>query len=206
MRRNLHQRGNVANEFLDRVFQHVSGTDIRSYRFEHWPVPGKPTDEGVGILPVPGADPERIMARVFDLNHYVGNVAHVTECRIIDDPAYVPPQKARFYQRVKIPLLGEVHHELVLERVGTIKGFEVACWHMLEAETLALGGKPVIRSQYNDGAWLAAPGLVGYALSSAPRREDIGLLKWKALTVGANATATHVVQENIQNMSTWAAR
>jgi len=196
----------AANEFLDRVFQRVSSTDIDEYLFEHWPVGGKPTDEGVGILPVPGADPERILQRVFDVDHYVGNVGHVVQCRAIPDAAYKPPQKVRFYQRIKIPLLGEVHHELVLERMGKIKGFEVASWHMLARETEALNSKSTIRSQYNDGAWLVAPGLVGYALSSAPRRSDVGLLKWKAMTAGADVAASKVVRDNIQGMSAWAAR
>jgi hypothetical protein len=62
---------------------------------------------------------------------------------------------------VKIPVLGEVHQENVLERRGEVGGFQVAVWNMLERETEALGGKRAIRSQYSDGAWLVAPGLVG---------------------------------------------
>jgi hypothetical protein len=196
----------AASEFLDRVFERIPGTKISEYHFRHWNFGGKPTDEGVGLMPMPGADPERILARVMDVDHYVGNVNHVAECRSIDDAAYPPPQMVRFYQRIKIPLLGDVHHELVMERVGHVKGFEVACWHLLSRETLALSKKTGIRSHYNDGAWLVAPGLVGYALSSAPERGDVGLLKWKAITAGANVAASKVVQENIQALARWAAR
>jgi hypothetical protein len=141
-----------------------------------------------------------------DVDNYVGAIAHVAENRSVADPAHAPPQAVRFYQRLKIPLLGAVHHELVLERLGTIQGYEVACWHMLERETSALKSKGVIRSQYNDGLWLVAPGVVGYGLSSAPRRDDVGFLKWKAMTAGADAAAPKVVRDNIEGMAAWAAR
>jgi hypothetical protein len=140
------------------------------------------------------------------VDHYVGNVAHVTECRAIADPAYTPPAKVRFYQRIKIPLLGEIHHELVLEMAGTHGGFEVAAWSMLERETEKLSTRVGMRSQYSDGAWLAMPGLVAYAFSSAPRREDVGFLKWKAMTAGADVAAPKVLRENIDGTARWAAR
>ena len=55
-------------------------------------------------------------------------------------------------------------------------------------------------------AVFAAPGLVGYALGSAPKREDVGFLKWKALTTGADVAASKVVKTNIEGMARWAAR
>jgi hypothetical protein len=195
-----------SDRFIDRVLSRISKTPISDYAFQHWAHGGKPTDEGFGLLPVPGADPEKILVRVFDVDHYVGNVAHVVECRAISDERFKLPERVRFYQRVKIPLLGDVHHELVLERLGTIAGFEVATWSMLEAETGALPTKKGIRSQYNEGVWLAKPGVVGYGLSSAPRRDDVGFLKWKALTTGADVAASGVVRENIDGMSRWASR
>lgn len=192
--------------FVDRVMQRVPDGPVREYLFEHWPHGNKPTDEGFGMLPVPGADPERVLARVFDVDHYVGNISHVVECRAIPDPAHQLPEKLRFYQRIKIPLVGEVHHELVLQRLGTLRGYQVACWHMLERETAALGATGAARSQVSDGAWIVAPGLVGYALSSLPRREDVGYLKWKAMTSGANVMAPKVIRDNIEGMAAWAAR
>lgn len=194
------------DRFIDRVLAQLPKSPISDYTFLHWPHGEKPTHEGVGLLPVPGADPEKVLARVFDVDHYVGNVGHVVECRAIADDRFKRPEKVRFYQRIKIPLLGEVHHELVLERHGQVEGFEVAAWFMLEPETAALATKKGMRSQYNDGAWLVKPGVVGYALSSAPRRDDVGFLKWKALTTGADVAASGVVRENIDAMSRWAAR
>ena len=192
--------------FLDRVLERIRPTGVRDYAFHHWAVPGKPTDEAVGLLPVPGVDAERFFARVMDVDHYVGNIGYVSESRSIADPAYAPPQKVRFYQRVKLPLLGEIHQEIVLERRGEVSGFQVISWHLLERETEALGGKRAIRSAYSDGAWLVAPDLVGYALSTAPRRDDVGLIKWKVLTAGADVAASKVIRENIDAMSKWAAR
>lgn len=190
--------------FLDRLFQHLTSLPIREYLFRHWAVPGKVTNEAVGLLPVPGADPEKIAARVMDVDHYVGNVAHVCAARSIPDPAYPPPNMVRFYQRVKIPVIGELHQELVLERAGPRDGYQVLSWRLLERETEALSPKQAIRPAYLDGAWLMAPGVLGYALSSCPRREDVGLLKWKALTTGADVAAAGVFRENIEGMARWA--
>jgi hypothetical protein len=193
-------------EFLDRIFEHLPAGGVKDYLFQHWALPGRPTDEGFGLLRVPGVDAERLLARVMDVDHYLSNVGFVSESRSIPDPAYDAPRAVRFYQRVKIPLIGEMHQELVLERLESRGGFEVAAWHMLERETAALSTKIGIRSQVNEGAWLVGPDLVGYALSSAPRREDVGLLKWKAMTTGANVAASKVVRDNIEGMARWAAR
>ena len=192
--------------FVQRVLARLPRGPVREYAFQHWSVPGKPTDESLGLLPVPGADPARVLGRVMDVDRYVGNIGHVAECRSIVDPSYQPPAAVRFYHRIQIPLLGDVHYELVLERLGMQCGFEVAAWHMLLRETEALSPRKGIRSQYNDGAWLLAPGLVGYALSSAPRREDVGFLKWTAFTAGADMVASKVVRESIESMARWAAR
>ncbi len=87
---------------------------------------------------------------------------------------------------------------------GEHAGYQIASWRLLEEETAALSGKMAIRSQYSDGAWLVAPGVVAYALSSAPRREDVGFIKWKALTTGADVAAAKVIRENIAAMARWA--
>ncbi len=193
--------------FLARVLDRAprGGAGVTDYVFKHWSAAGKVTDEALGLLPVPGVDAKRFLAKVMDLDHYRGPIPHVVDSRIIPDPAYPPPAKARFYQRIKIPLLGDVHQELGIELVGEHAGYEIAAWHMLERETAALSPKDGIRGQYNDGAWLVAPGVVGYALSSAPRREDVGFLKWKALTAGADVAASKVIRDNIAAMARWAA-
>lgn len=196
----------LQSEFLKRVFEKVPQGTVSSFFFKSWKVPGKPTEEGVGILPVSGADPEKLLARVMDVDHYLGNIDHVVQCRGIADPRFEPPGQVRFYQRIKIPLLGAVQHELVLTDAGEHQGYRVATWQMLRPETAGLNPKEGARSQYSDGAWLVAPGVVGYALSSAPRRSDVGFLKWKALTKGADVGAATVLKGNIEGMARWAAR
>ena len=47
---------------------------------------------------------------------------------------------------------------------------------------------------------------MGYALSSAPRKSDVGRLKFAALTKGADASAAKVVKGNIEGMIRWSKR
>lgn len=190
---------------LDRVFKKLPKS-TSGFHFEHWPYGGRPTDEGVGLLAVPGVDADKVIARAMDVDRYVGNVEHVVECRSIKDPRFVPPEKVRFYQRVNVPLLAEIQHELVLVNAGEMNGFKVAYWYMLDQETQALNPKQAARSAYNMGAWIAGNGMVGYALASAPVRDDVNFLKWKALTTGADVAASKVVRANIEGMVRWAQR
>lgn len=192
--------------FVERVLQHLPPRPPAAFTFAHWSHAGRPTDEGFGLMPIPGLDPDRVLDAVMDVDHYVGNVEHVAACRSIPDPRFPPPDRVRFYQRIDVPVLGSIHHELVLHRVGERSGYHVAAWDVLRAETDALSPKVALRSDYNHGAWFAAPGVLGYALGSAPKREDVGFLKWKALTSGADAAASRVVKANIEGMARWAAR
>jgi hypothetical protein len=193
-------------DFVDRVLQRVPATPPSSFLFQHWSHAGRPTEEGFGLLPVAGADADAIVAAVMDVDHYVGNIEHVSVCRAIPDDRFQPPGAVRFYQRVNIPMLGAVHHELVLHDLGELRGYRVAAWDVLRAETDRLDPKSGFRSDYNTGAWLIGPGVVGYALASAPKREDVGFLKWKALTKGADVAASVVLKANIEGMVAWAKR
>jgi hypothetical protein len=192
--------------FVERVLPKLPAGAPSDLAFHHWPHGGRATDEAVGALAVAGADPARVMAAVMDVDHYVRNVEHVAACRSIPDPRYTGPDVVRFYQRVELPLLGAMHHELVLHRLGVRNGWEVAAWHVLRAETDALSTKDGFRSDYNHGAWFAKDGVVAYALGSAPKRDDVGFLKWKALTSGADVAASRVLKANIEGMARWAAR
>ncbi len=194
------------NDFLERVLRRVPHNPPTDYSFEKWEFAGKSTQEGFGLLPIAGVDPEALIARVMDVDNYVGHIDHVEESRAIADDRFTPPDQVRFYQRISIPILGSIHQELVLTDAGEIDGYRVAFWELLEPETSALSSKVGARSQYSDGAWLVKPGFVGYALSSAPRRDDVGFLKFKALTKGANVGASTVVRANIEGMSRWAQR
>lgn len=192
--------------FLARVFAHLPASPPSPYHFDRWNHGGRATDEALGLLSVPGVDPLALIAAVLDVDHYVGNVEHVAVSRSIPDPRFPPPDRIRFYQKVDVPLLGGVHHELVMYRLGERQGYALAGWDLLKPETDALSPKEAYRSDTSQGAWLAAPGVIGYALSSVPKRDDVGFLKWKALTAGADAAASRVVRANIEGMARWAAR
>lgn len=192
--------------FVTRVLARLPAGAPTGYSFQSWPHGGRPTEEGFGLLAIPGVDPQKVIDAVMDVDHYVGNVEHVAVCRSVADPRFVPPAAVRFYQKVEIPVLGAVHHELALHRLGERGGYHVAAWSVLRAETDALSPKDGFRSDYNHGAWFAAPGVLGYALGSAPKRDDVGFLKWKALTSGADAAASRVVRANLEGMARWAAR
>ena len=56
------------------------------------------------------------------------------------------------------------------------------------------------------GAWIIGQGMLGYALSNAPRREDVSWAKWQGMTTGADLTAKPVVKANIEGMAAWARR
>lgn len=157
-------------------------------------------------MPMPGIDADKVIAAVMDVNAYVGNLDHVAECRTVADPRFEAPAAVRFYQRLSIPMLGDVHHELVLHDLGERQGYRVAAWDVLRAETDALSSKVGFRSDYNTGAWLVGDGLIGYALASAPKRGDVGFLKWQALTKGADAAASRVLKANIEGLAGWAGR
>jgi hypothetical protein len=195
-------------QLLKRVLERIpeKGAGVTDWVFKHWSAPGRVTDESVGILPLPGVDATKFLGRVMDVNGYTGPIPHVVESRAVSDPRFQPPEKVRFYQRLKIPLIGEMHQESVLEMLGERGGYQVAGWSLLDKETEALNPKVAIRGQYSDGAWMVGPGVVAYALSSAPRRDDVGFLKWKALTTGADVAAAKVVKGNIQAMAEWARR
>jgi hypothetical protein len=191
--------------FLEQVFKRLppAGRPLSDYKFEHWSVAGKPTEEAVGLLPVPGVDPERLIARVMDVDHYVPNVDHVYISKSVNDPAFQPPKQVRFYEVVDISPIGKVQQELVLVDAGTVNGYRLAYWYLLKDKTDAHKRDDGARSQYNVGAWLVAPNVVGYALSSAPKRDDVNFVQWAALTTGADIAASSVIKNNIQGMAAW---
>jgi hypothetical protein len=193
-------------EFLDRIFEKIpeGGSGVAGYQFSHWERAGKPTHEAIGLKAVPGAEPDAMLARIMDVDHYKGHVAHVEASRSVRDSSSTPHGKVRFYQVISVPGVARVQHELVLVDAGMVKGYRVAYWYLLEDRTRSLDPKAGARSESNIGAWLIAPGVVGYALSSWPHRGDVNAIQWFSLTSGANALAKKVVEGNIDGMAAWA--
>jgi hypothetical protein len=194
-----------ADDFLNRVFRNLPRPGSR-FEYKTWRHSGRPTSEGVGLLPAAGVDVEKMAAAVLDLDHYKGNIDFVEEARIVPDSRYSPPATTRFYQRVKIPVLGSLHHELLMEDKGERDGWRVLSWYHLGPENDALSSKVGARTEYNIGAWMVKPDAVAYALSSCPRKSDVGRLKFAALTKGADAGAAKVLQANIEGMLKWSRR
>ena len=195
-----------ASAFLDRVFANLPGVRGADLNFKAWRHSGRPTSEGVGVLGMPGIDVDKLAATIMNVGEYQGNIAYVEECRVIADPKYVSPTAARFYQRVKVPMLAQIQMELVITDFGERDGWRVLAWHQLDAETEGLNARTAARSDYNVGAWLLKSDAVAYALSSAPKKSDVGRLKFAALTRGADASATQVVKANIKGMVAWSRR
>ncbi|MFH1464145.1 MAG: hypothetical protein ABIO70_07150 [Pseudomonadota bacterium] len=192
--------------FLNDVFARLPAQAVGEYTFQSWEREGRPTSEGFGLLPVAGVNPGKLIARVMDVDHYKGNIAYVEECRTVADPRFSPPATVRFYQRLDLPMLGGVQHSLVLVDGGTRQGYRYAYWYLLGPETEALDPASGARSAYSMGAWIAGNGMIGYALSNAPRREDVSWAKWQAMTTGADMSAKPVVKANIEGMAAWASR
>jgi hypothetical protein len=193
-------------EFLGRVLERVpeAGAGVTGYQFEYWDWQGRPTHEAVGLKAIAGVDTEELVARIKNVDGYAGRIAHVETARSEPDPDFLPPEKVRFFEVIRVPKVTSVQQELVLVDAGTIKGYRVVYWYLLKDKTRALNPKLYARSAFNIGAWLAAPGVVGYALSCWPERGDVNLLQWISLTTGENALAKVVVEGNIDAMAAWA--
>ena len=194
----------MSSEFLDRVMERMPSEPLNKFVFTAWRYAKKPTSEGFGLMPISGVDPEKFIACVMDVDNYVGQVDHVLECRSIADERYQPPKAVRLYELISVPMLANLQMELVLEDLGERDGFRVVTWRQLDAETEVLNPKKGARSDFNEGVWMAKDGVFGYALTSAPRRKDVGLIKFTALTKGADKLAPAVIKANINGMLAWA--
>ena len=139
-----------------------------------------------------------------DVDRYPGHIAHVEASRSVQPLTRMPPGEVHFFQLIRVPAVARVQHELKLVDAGTIRGYRVAYWYLLEDETRSLDPRVAARSEFNIGAWFVAPGVVAYALSCWPRREDVNIIQWKSLTSGADALAERVIEGNIDGMAAWA--
>ncbi len=153
-------------EFLARMLEKVpeNGSGVTGYHFFHWEWKGKATHEAIGLKAISGADPGELIARIRDVDGYATHIAHVEACRSEPDPAFTRPESVRFFQLISVPGIAKVQQDLVLVDAGTFKGYRVVYWYLLKDQTAALSPKAGARSDFNIGAWFAAPGVVGYAL------------------------------------------
>lgn len=192
------------NEFLDRVFEHVGGLERDRFNYQTWRFAGRPTGEGVGLMPSLEVDPETMVSRVLDVEGYPENVNYVKEIVVTDRRS---DRDFTYVQKMELPVLGGLQTSLSLADHGERDGFRVVAWTQNDAGTDALDKKRGgARTEYNLGAWLIKSNEVAYALSSAPRKKDVGSLKFAVMTKGADATAPSVLRSNIEGMVAWAQR
>lgn len=194
-----------AADFVDRFMAQVPGLGPEPFSFAAWRHAGRPTNEGVGVLRGVRVDVDKLVERIMDVGAYQGSIDFVEESRVLPGPDHKPPGQVAFYQRLKMPVLGALQMELVLTDFGERDGYRILAWHQLDG-TRALNPRKGARTDYNLGGWLIKDDAVGYALSSAPRRDDVGRLKFAALTKGADAGAAKMVRANIEGVVRWSAR
>ena len=194
-----------ARAFLERVLARAPacGEGVEGYQFQSWSQEGHPTREGLGLKAIPGVDVAEVVARIMDVDGYRENLAHVVDCRPLGDGKPRQPDRVRFHQVLGVPGVARIQQDLEMIDAGTIRGYRVVTWRLLEDETETLDPRDGARSASNVGAWLVAPGVLGNAISSWPRREDVNFLQWKALTGGADRMAKSVVEGNLDGMAEW---
>lgn len=193
-----------ANEFLDRVFEHVPDLPRGvGFQSKNWPYAKRPTSEGVGLLPAE-IDVDAMVGRILAVEEYPRNIRYVDSVEILQKRS---DTDFTYVQRINLPMLGGLQSALAIRDDGEREGFRVVSWQQDDAATEALdkttGGA---RTEYNLGAWLLKPDEVVYALASAPRKQDVGSLKYAVMTKGAEATAREVLKGNIEGMVAWSKR
>lgn len=194
----------MSDKFIDRVFDKMFDALTHADHFTHtaWKYDDRPTKEAVGRLPAK-VDVDAMVARILDVEQYPGNVQYVEHVEVLDRQS---DSDITFMQRVDIPLLGGLQTAIRVTDIGERKGFRVVWWHQDDAATDALDKKHGARTDYNLGAWILKPDEVLYALSSAPRKKDVGTLKYAVMTRGAEATIGEVLRNNIEGMVEWSQR
>ncbi|MFT5429865.1 MAG: hypothetical protein ACI9OJ_000537, partial [Myxococcota bacterium] len=85
-------------------------------------------------------------------------------------------------------------------------GWRTLVWHLDVARTDALDPAEGARFDYNDGVWLIRKDAVAYGFAGAPRKADVGRIRYALMTKGADATAPAVTKSTLKGMISWAAR
>lgn len=190
-----------AQDFLDRVYEHIDDLPREKFNYKSWRFEKRPTSEGVGILPNTDIDVDAMVSHILDVQNYPGNIRYVESIEMVEERT---PTDFTYIQRVSLPVLGGLQMAINLSDYGDHDGYRVVAWDQNDGVTEGLNKKQGgARTQYNLGAWLLKPNEVLYALSSAPRKEDVGSLKFAVMTKGADATASEVLKSNIEGMIAW---
>ena len=182
---------------------HVASLNPERFSHTSWRFEGRPTSETVGVLPNPETDVELMVKHILDVEAYPDNVKYVEAVDVIERRS---DSDVTYVQHMNLPLIGRIQVQINLSDFGERDGFRVVAWDQDDEATAALDKKQGARTAYNLGAWLLTDHSVGYALSTAPLKSDVGTLKYMAMTRGADATASEVLKQNIHGMVNWAHR
>lgn len=192
-----------AEDFVDRVVPHMAELNRDKYSYKSWRFQGRPTSEGVGLVPNLDVDIEAMVAHVLDVEAYPDNVKYVESTEMVEKRS---DSDFTYIQRMNLPVLGRIQVVINLADFGERDGYRIVAWDQDDAATDALDKKRGMRSAYNLGAWLIREDAVAYALSAAPKKSDVGTLKYLAMTKGADVTGADVVRQNIEAMFAWSQR
>lgn len=189
--------------FLERVNEHLDTMPRKDFASESWRVDGQPTNEAVGLKAGLTVDPDKMAACILNVGDYRGNVKYIESITISDQGEdYVV-----FTQKVKLPVIGGLQCVLKYQDHGEHDGYRMLSWHQLDDETNALDKKDGgARMDFNLGAWKIKSDEVAYALAAAPRKSDVGSLKYAMMTKGADATGPGVLSSFIDGMIEWSQR
>lgn len=191
------------DDFLSRVMEHLPELKRDKFNSVSWRYEGRPTGEAIGLKPGIDVDPEAVVARILDVEHYPGNVQYVDKT-IVDKQT---KKSVTYTQKMKLPAIGGVQVVLTMKDLGTLDGYRVVAWKQEDAATEALDKKDGgARTEYNLGAWLVKADEVAYALSAAPLKKDLGSIKYALMTKGSDATTGPVLSSNIDSMVAWSQR
>ncbi len=182
---------------------HVAELGTDRFRHKSWRFENRPTSETVGILPHPDTDVEAMVAHILDVEGYPENVRYVEAVEIVERRS---DTDVTYVQRMNLPIIGRIQVQIHLSDFGERDGYRIVAWDQDDEGTQSLNKKQGARTAYNLGAWLLTDDAVGYALSTAPLKSDVGTLKYMAVTKGADATASEVLKLNIEGMIHWAHR
>lgn len=190
--------------FLDRAVDHLDGLPRDRFSTAQWRFDGRPTSEGVGLKPGLKVDVDKMAACVMDVEGYAENVKFVESSTIIVEHS---PKDVIHVQKMKVPVIGGVQVVNHLQDIGDFRGYRAIAWEGDDARTAALDPKDGgVRLAYSLGAWLLRPDEVGFAVSTAPRKDDVGSIKYAIMTKGADALIGTTVATNIEAMHAWSER
>lgn len=191
------------DDFLQRVNERLLTMKRDGFTSESWRVAGQPTNEAVGLKAGVDVDPDKMAECILNVEDYPGNIKYVESITVSEQG----DNFVVFTQKLKLPVLGGLQCVLKYQDHGERDGYRMLSWHQLDDQTAALDKKDGgARTDFNFGAWKIRNDEVAYALAAAPKKADVGSLKYAMMTKGADATGPGVLSNFIDTMMDWSTK